>query len=881
VGLLSVMVMVFGLISNNAYAQQSTPPANTTIGNQATATYTDNGGNQRTVTSNTVETVVQQVAGVTVSSGLNKSVSPGGTVTYPHTITNNGNGSDSFNLTAVDADNGNFDITNANIEIYPDADGNGVPDNNTPITSTPNINAGDSYGFIISANMPASATDGQFEDIGLTASSVFDQNEGNTPPAQATATNKATIAEDAVIDVQKSVSTSTAQPTDEVTFTLTFSNNGNADGTNLEITDPIPSGLTYVAGSGNWSGSGSALTDAADGNENGITYEYDNSGSQPTITAVISQLNAGASGTLEFKATVDQNTEGQTITNVADYTHDDVSGTTNTNGSTVSIDETYGVQIVGNQEISKSAVDQGATVNFDNEYTNTGSTTDTYNITIANGNYPSGTTFNLYKSDGSGNPTSPFTDTNSDGIPDTGPILSGNNVSVILQVNLPSNASGNNGGNGFTADVTLTSINDGNASDKHIDKLNGINQATVDLTNNAAATGPGNPDSPGEGQGPEGSAVISTSSNPGTTVSFTLYAKNTSSLDDNYDLDYGTSVSGGSLDNPGSLPNGWSVQFRDPNNGNSVITSTGTIAAGNSKEITAQVTIPAGASPSNQDIYFRTLSSSTGAKDIIYDQVTVQTQRNVSLTSNNTGQIFPGGSKTYTHTLTVNSNVVENDGTNSGFQVNIGNSQSGFTATVYWDENGNGVVETGGNGNDMLITSASGGTANLPAAIGSLQFGDQVKFIVKVTANTGANDGATNTTTLTISDNVGPLSDKTNEDITTVVAGLLTVDKEQAPVTNGTTGSFTKSQFNVLPGDTVAYKITVTNDGAAPVSNVSITDNTPSYTSQLGAVTASGDGSPTVASDPGDGNAGLVEVTVGTLASGESFEITFNVEVDE
>jgi uncharacterized repeat protein (TIGR01451 family) len=357
--------------------------------------------------------------------------------------------------------------------------------------------------------------------------------------------------------------------------------------------------------------------------------------------------------------------------------------------------------------------------------------------------------------------------------------------------------------------------------------------------------------------------------------------KNTSAVDDNYELNYGTSVTNSNLDNAGSLPSGWSIQFKDPNNGNSVVTSTGSIAAGNSKEITAEVNIPAGASPSDQDIYFRALSSTTGAKDIIYDQVTVSENRNVSLASNNTGQIFPGGSKTYTHTLTVNSNVTENDGTNSDFQVNVGNSQSGFTAVVYYDANGNGVIETGNNGNDELITSASNGTASLPSSIGNLQFGDQVKFIVKVTANTGANDGATNTTTLTISDATTNLSDKSNDDITTVVAGLLSVDKEQAPVTNGSNGTFTQSQFNVLPGDTVAYKITVTNDGTAPVSNVTISDNTPSYTTQVGNASVSGDGSPSVSTEPGDGNSGLVEVDVSSLASGESFTIEFRVEVDE
>ncbi|MEP4890019.1 MAG: hypothetical protein ABJV04_08335, partial [Aliiglaciecola sp.] len=122
--------MVFAVVlgtSTDVFAQ--IPPASSSIGNQATATYIDNGNNSQSVTSNTVVTTVQQVAGVTITAGVTKQVSVGGQVTFSHIITNTGNGSDFFTVTAVDANNGAFNFTN--IRIYPDANEDGIADNFT------------------------------------------------------------------------------------------------------------------------------------------------------------------------------------------------------------------------------------------------------------------------------------------------------------------------------------------------------------------------------------------------------------------------------------------------------------------------------------------------------------------------------------------------------------------------------------------------------------------------------------------------------------------------------------------------------------------------------------------------------------------------------
>lgn len=77
-----------------SWATAAAPPAGATIGNQATATYTDAGGVNRTTTSNLVETTVLPVYGVDVQNDQVKSTPPGSTVYLPHTIINTGNATD-------------------------------------------------------------------------------------------------------------------------------------------------------------------------------------------------------------------------------------------------------------------------------------------------------------------------------------------------------------------------------------------------------------------------------------------------------------------------------------------------------------------------------------------------------------------------------------------------------------------------------------------------------------------------------------------------------------------------------------------------------------------------------------------------------------------
>ncbi|MFA5667604.1 MAG: hypothetical protein WC967_00040 [Balneolaceae bacterium] len=853
--------LFIGLTSSDVFAQ--VPPANQSIGNTASASYKDSGGLTRSATSNTVTTIVQQVAGLSITAGITKTVSPGNDIAFTHTITNTGNGTDNVTITAVDAGGGAFSYTN--IRIY--GDNGGAPDLGNEITSAVSVGGGNSTKVWIVASVPVSAIDGDSAAVTITATS------GVTATTSATATDTGVVSEDAVINVVKSVNSNTAEVGDILTYTFTYSNTGNATGTNLIIRDELPSNVTYVANSARWSGTATALTDGAGGDPNGISYEY-KSATTDSVVYAITSIASGNSGTVSFKVTVNAGSEGSTISNEGSYTHDDMTGSSSTGQVNVNIDEVYGIVVDGPAVITEGPVNQGSTVDFLNKFQNTGTATDNFAITYNGNTFPTGTQIIFYQTDGSGIATNPYSANTVTGVAPQA------YIEVITRITLPVGATGGP----FELTKTLTSANDPTKSASIKDSLTSITPASVDLTNDFAA---GMTDALGEGQGPEGTVVQSKSANPATSVDFTLFIKNTSAIDDNYNLSTSTNpatnIADGSFTTL-ALPAGWTVVFKDPNNGNSIITTTGNIPHGTSKEVTATVNIPAGYAPGDVSLYFRVRSPNTKAFDVIHDEVKVNIDRKVTLNASQSSTIFPGGSKTFVHSFTVNSNVAENDGTNSNFEVTLSNSQSGYTAQVYVDVNDNGIQDAG----DVLITSATSGAANFPAPVGTLNYGDVVKLIVKVTAPAGATVGDNNTTTLTITDTIGNVIAMTNTDLVTVQTGVLKITKSQS-----SDGGTTYSQANLtsLPGDIVYYKLVVENDGSGSLTDVDISDTTPAYTKMhvpatvsftAGDFGAAGKAAPSITQNVAVGVNGTVKVFIEKLdASDDDVVIIFAIKIND
>ena len=382
-----------------------------------------------------MQTTVSQVKSFTLTADGAKTAAPGQTVYYPHTITNTGNGTDTYALNTPVAVVAGGEFLHSGLAYYIDANGDGVPDNFTPVTSSGPIPAGTQYKFVVGGVVPAAATTSQIGRITISATDTGTNTFSNTDT---------TTAANSVINVTKSLST-TSGPSPSaglITVTLSYTNSGTVAANNVTLTDVLPSGLVYSPNSGRWSVSGAtALNDAAGGDPVGINYAFSGS----TVTATITSVAAGVSGAVTFQVSVPTGLPPTNAGNAANTTNTATFSTTtqtssNTNSVTYTVLQTAAVSATG---ATVASAGQGATVSFTNSVTNNGNGADSFDITFpvpgaAGNNFPIGTTFALYAIDG----VTTLLDTNGNGTPDSGPVAAGGTFNYVLKATLPAGATG-------------------------------------------------------------------------------------------------------------------------------------------------------------------------------------------------------------------------------------------------------------------------------------------------------------------------------------------------------------------------------------------------------------------------------------------------------
>lgn len=855
------LLLALGLWLMSGLPANAAPAAGTVIGNQASATYSDDSATVRTVTSELVTTIVQQVASLTLAANNAKNAAPGGQVSYAHTLVNTGNGPDSFTLSS--SNTGAFSLSG--VVFYADANGDGVADNATPIITTGTVALGEIFHFVAIATVPANASVSTTNTLTVTATSTF------TNTTAASNTDVTTVSTNAVLNVTKAIDVSAGPASGTRTFTLTYTNTGNATASVLTLTDVIPTGMTYVAGSGRWSGTGSTvLTDASSSdNQSGIVYDFGVT-LAGRLTAVIGSVPAGASGTLSFQVTINAGLApgaAASTTNTAVFTYNDgavLQGARNTNSVQYTVGQSAALTFTG---ATAPVGAQGGTVSFTNVLTNTGNGSDSFDITLASSTFPAGTTFVLYQPDG----VTPLIDSNGNGVPDSGPLAAGAAYNVVVKATLPPNATGGP----FSAQFTAAARSNSAITATATDTLTTIANNSVDLTANAAAPG-----GAGVGAGPGGAAVVTNTVVPGATTRYTLYVNNAAgSTADAFDLQSSTDASFSTQ----SLPAGWSVVFRDA--AEAVNGNTGVVAPGGNKLVYADVTVPAGYAAGTVNLYFRSISSASGASDRLFAATTVSAARSLVVAPNQSGQVFSGGSVVYTHTLTNSGNVLEGDGSASTATLTTTDSSAGFSSVVYWDRNNDGVLDA----NDPVLTNLSaltGGTNGASTAAG-LSPGEQARVFVKVFAPAGSPAGSANTTTLNVSltgtiAGIAAPAAVFVTDNSSVIAGNLRLTKTQAidAACDGTAdGAYSNANItSALPGGCIRYQITATNLGTTNVLNVVISDATPpntTYTTTVPAATTVG-----TVTAPANAAAGTVQATVGTLTPGQSSVLSFGIRIN-
>lgn len=840
------------LLAGSAGTALAAPNAGTPIGNQASATYLDASGTPRTATSNLVTTIVTQVASMTLTADGANLAAPGGQAAFPHVLTNTGNGVDAFALALVNLVGDDFDLTG--LSIYVDADGNGVPDNFTPVATTGPLNPGQSYRFVVVGSVPGVQVGGQVASMRITGTSGFDALQ------TAFNTDVVTVSGNAVVSVTKGISAGSGpSPSGPYTYTLTYTNSGNAAATQLVLFDQVPAGMTYVPGSGRWSTTGATvLTDADSSDAQGVglnTVKFDFGVSLPgRVRAVVNNVPAGASGTVTFQVNVIAGLAPTTINNSATYAYADPAvtlGPFTTNNAPFVVGQTVAFTFTG-QTIASAT--QGATLVFTNTLTNNGNGTDTFDIALQGSSFPAGSSMVLYRSDG----VTPLTDSDGSTIPDTGPLAAGASTTVVLQVTLPTGVAGGP----YSVGKLATSAANPLVTATALDVLTLIAANVVDLTNNSAG-------GPGAGPGPEGVAVVTNATDPNTTTRFTLVVANGSGIADAFDLAASTDPTFTAL----TLPAGWSVTFRDL--GNAVITNTGPVAAGGNVTVYADVTVPAGAPAAATSLYFRSRSPVSLALDVLHDAVSVNALRSLTMVPNNSAQIAPGGTVTYSHLLSNTGNVTEGDGVGSFVALSTADDQAAWTSVLYVDSNNNGVFDSGV---DAPVTDLT--------TIGGLAPGANVRIFVRVFSPAGAPLGQVNLTTvsaatsnLAYTSTLPATAQATDQ--TTVLNGQVQIVKYQATDVDcdGTPEvAFTTANLTAAPATCLRYEIVVTNVGTASITNVVVSDATPpntTYSAAIAASTTQGTVTP-----PAAGTAGTITANIGTLAPGASVTIVFGIMID-
>lgn len=727
-----------------------------------------------------------------------------------------------------------------------------------------------------------------------------------------------TVTGDAVLVTNK---TATHNPLlNQITYTVEVRNNGNRDAEDVVLFDGLPVNTTYVSHS--FTGILASNSDTipapllapyvlsetgllVDLNADGVQTATDEatlgldlntdgnttSGAVSGIYAVDSILPPNTTVSLTFTVQYDPFAlgGGYVIEN-AGYSSGDTDGNGTadslvpSNTTQTTINSTYGVTITdtglnggpgvndgGDDNIADDdqfvdEVAAGAEVLFTNVITNTGNSSDIFELSVNPGNFPVGTTFTLFDETGSvllGNANASGTD--------SGVMLAAEVKTIIVKALLPAGASGDAPlpDLEYQATVTATSAANPVTSDTVDNSLGTITAAAADVHNTANGTVGANEDvlntSPF-------TAITTYTGALGSTVSIPLYIDNESGSGSAFSLAAGSSWNGVAL---GALPTGWSVEFfAGDGAGNPTgpaITSTGTaVLAANSvdTEIIAQVFIPsnsalavsdvsydtngdstvdiADALDGNADsdgdypIFFQIASASTGATDIKLDAIDVDALRNISLVTNSTGQIEQGGRQDYTHTLSNVGNVSE------VLELSSVNSQPGWTNSISIDTDGDGIGDTNlasltagtisvqqADTTVITVTVANGDGDAFPEL--TVEPGYSIPLFASVFAPTNAPLGSVDVLTISAINEDTDLAapDATVSDQTSLINGQVDIVKTVAvdALCDGTADTpFLQTQSaGVEPNQCAIWQVRVENTGSADAYDVVISDEVTDY----------------------------------------------------
>ena len=343
-----VAALLFGLTAEPAFAAGT--PAGTVITNIATLNYKDLSGKAFPAVTASVSITVAQKAGVALTpTPQTQTVGDSVWAYYAYTVQNTGNGKDKYTLTAVSAHGWTS-------EVYLDANGNGVLDASELSAGTKaasdTLLADSSEHFIVRTFVPKGTADALSDNLTASAVSLFN---GSVSASGVFTTTVRRV----LVNFTKSQDVSNPQPGQTITYTVSYKDSGSGPVLNAVLTDVLNANLTLVGGS--------------------ITGGGSYNGGTRTITWNFAKINAGASGSVSFQATVNGGvSSGTVITNQAGYSLTDstnnhtISGMSNTTSASVA----FLAALSSSISPASQTQDVGLAVKYQITLTNNGNATD-------------------------------------------------------------------------------------------------------------------------------------------------------------------------------------------------------------------------------------------------------------------------------------------------------------------------------------------------------------------------------------------------------------------------------------------------------------------------------------------------------------------------
>ncbi|MCD0165743.1 DUF11 domain-containing protein [Deinococcus sp. 12RED42] len=838
--------------------------AGTRITNQASAAYRDSTGTRLDANSNQVSTLVKQVGGVTISPdgtpaapGQQQQAVPGAEVVFPYTLTNTGNGTDSFLVdTMVDSSVTNT-VAPATRVVYIDANGDGIlqPGERVALPQSggksvfQNVLADDPVKFFVVLQVPANATSVNKVITQPTAASTFDPTKTDGVSGS-TNYSQVNVVQDAVMSVSKSVVSTTTEPSGDLTvvYRVQSTNTGTQAASNVILADDIIS-ATSTLPTGSVVVASSAVISPTTGT---VTYpDTDGDGNaSDQVQALFGSVAPGQSVQMTFTVTIPASaapTNGQNpYSNVATVRYTGSTGTTTTTSSNTAdvtkaataavaigpngdalgaADPTTGAQYLSAEGLTVTpdnadtqtvaSLAAGSSVTFAQSVRNTGNSTDVFDFTAALSDLPAGTTVDLLR-DGV-----PLPDSDGDGVPDSGPLAPAQTAVIQVRVRVP--AQGGADANGGSVVVTATSSVDTSKKDTTTDRIGTVTAPSVSIGDTSSSNG-GTPATPGN------EPVM-----PGMQAVFPMEVGNNGAQVDNYNLS-GTvtfPVSGGGLPVPVSV-----VYYKDLDGDGELdpnelaagpITNTGTIQPGQEIKLLAVVNTPDNALPGPVTVSQTAQSPVTNTSGTdTNNTVTVLQDYDVALTPDRSGTTTSPGTALYEHQL-------QNDGNTSFGPADLSFTSTPAGATTGWTY----LYSFDGTTFFASISSAfsDAATRNLLGSSGpaTLDPGERVTLSVKINVPAGAPTDSVNQLTLTAVAREAVIRDPNVRvpsvtDTTRVVGGKLAIDKTVDNCGVLISCNTVKSGADAFPGEYLRYTLSARNLSTETLTEVVLRDTVPANT---------------------------------------------------